>query len=146
MSTKPLNFLHAIFFFLRQCSLIRIRFWISSDLGIDFEDVLSQRLVCEDIHHTVPGEAEHGRREARLVYTWAWQQSHRVKHSQLWNWVEVGNFTVEGSLIFAPDADPSLPPQKPSLPATSVTPSVILLGLGMIAQSNPVAVLSYLEP
>ena len=44
------------------------------------------------------GEAEHGRREARLVYTWAWQQSHRVKHSQLWNWVEVGNFTVEGSL------------------------------------------------
>ena len=47
---------------------------------------------------------------------------------------------------FAPDADPSLPPQKPSLPATSVTPSVILLGLGMIAQSNPVAVLSYLEP
>ena len=46
----------------------------------------------------------------------------------------------------APDADPSLPPQKPSLPATSVTPSVILLGLGMIAQSNPVAVLSYLEP
>ena len=45
-----------------------------------------------------PGEAEHGRWEARLVHTWACQQSHRVKHSQLWNWVEVGNFTVEGSL------------------------------------------------
>ena len=45
------------------------------------------------------GEAEHGRREARLVYTWACQQSHRVKHSQLWNWVEVGNFTVEGKMF-----------------------------------------------
>ena len=43
------------------------------------------------------GEAEHGRWEARLVYTWACQQSHRVKHSQLWNWIEVGN-TFEGSL------------------------------------------------
>ena len=44
------------------------------------------------------GEAEHGRWEAGLVHTWACQQSHRAKHSQLWNWVEVGNFTVEGSL------------------------------------------------
>ena len=45
------------------------------------------------------GEAEHGRWEARLVYTWDRQQSHRVKHSQLWNWVEVGNFTVEGKMF-----------------------------------------------
>ena len=52
-----------------------------------------------------PGEAEHGRWEARLVYTWACQQSHCAKHSQLWNWVEVGNFTVEGSLKMFPRCD-----------------------------------------